>query len=88
MDAALSHILNAEGEKLQKIIELAKCPQELIEANQSVHKVISAITQLEYIIQLKNSAPYCPKAKCKQKTPPAGPEHCSSSTGGDNDTVL
>lgn len=53
-EAALSHILNAEGEKLQKAISLANIsPIELLEFNKSVEQTIRTITQLEVILQGK-----------------------------------
>lgn len=51
---ALSHILNAEGEKLQKIISMQKIePCELLQINKSVQKTINAVTNLEIILQAK-----------------------------------
>ncbi len=50
---ALSHILNAEGEKIQKIIALDAPPTEMLRINQSVNCVVKAITSLEMILQSK-----------------------------------
>ncbi|MGL4449828.1 MAG: hypothetical protein ACRCTZ_01385 [Sarcina sp.] len=47
MESALAHILNAEGEKLQKGICLSNTVNELICLNNSVEKTISKITGLE-----------------------------------------
>lgn len=47
MEASLAHILNAEGEKLQKGICLSNSVNELICLNNSVEKTISKITGLE-----------------------------------------
>ncbi|MEG0615647.1 MAG: hypothetical protein RR540_07815, partial [Oscillospiraceae bacterium] len=46
----LSHILNAEGEKLQKVIELSKSSEELLAVNCSVQKMVNSITRLEMIL--------------------------------------
>ena len=52
--AALSHILNAEGEKLQKAIEAKEIkPEELLKFNKSVEETIRTVAQLEMILQSK-----------------------------------
>ena len=53
METALSHILNAEGEKLQKAVEIADSVGELLEVNQSIHKTIMLASQLEHILLAK-----------------------------------
>ncbi|MCD8500378.1 MAG: hypothetical protein LRY71_00190 [Bacillaceae bacterium] len=40
-EIGLSHILNAEGEKLQKGIEKADCIEDLLEINKSVEKAVA-----------------------------------------------
>ncbi|MEG0265557.1 MAG: hypothetical protein RSC93_05675 [Erysipelotrichaceae bacterium] len=50
---ALSHILNAEGEKIQAALVLAKTNGELIAVNQSVKSMVNSITRLEMILQGK-----------------------------------
>ena len=50
---ALSHILNAEGEKLQKIIAESKSAEELLSVNKSVNKMVDSITKLEFMLQSK-----------------------------------
>ena len=51
---ALSHILNAEGEKLQQIIATENItPQELLDANKSVARMVAKIGRLEMILQSK-----------------------------------
>lgn len=49
---ALSHILNAEGEKIQKILE-SECKENLLKVNESVQTTINSITRLETILQGK-----------------------------------
>lgn len=52
--AALSHILNAEGEKLQKIVaDTTATPEVLLTANASVESMIKAVAKLEMILQSK-----------------------------------
>ncbi|MEG2457599.1 MAG: hypothetical protein RSB41_01755 [Bacilli bacterium] len=53
IETALSHILNAEGEKIQKIIEISDDPCELIKVNDSVNQVIKNITFLEHVLYNK-----------------------------------
>lgn len=53
-EAALAHILNAEGEKLQKAVGLSSVsPTQLLQFNQSVEETVRAITQLEMTLQEK-----------------------------------
>lgn len=49
----LSHIINAEGEKIQKVVASATTTEELIAVNESVESTINAITKLEMILQAK-----------------------------------
>lgn len=51
-ETALSHILNAEGEKIQKILE-SKNENEIIKVNESVQSTINSITRLEMILHDK-----------------------------------
>lgn len=51
---ALSHILNAEGEKLQYVIAYPNItPEQLLTFNKSVQSMINATTRLELILQSK-----------------------------------
>ena len=84
METALSHILNAEGEKIQKAVGtlnsgygkpqpgLACSTEELVCIDESVENVIRAITILESLLQKKlNDA-------LKEKCPPKKKHHCFS----------
>ncbi|MEG1773124.1 MAG: hypothetical protein RR352_07590 [Clostridia bacterium] len=53
IEAALSHILNAEGEKIQKILCVTDSPCEIIRVNEAVNKTIINITQLEHVLYSK-----------------------------------
>lgn len=51
---ALSHILNAEGEKIQKVVAISDItPDQLLKVNQSVKSMVGAITRLEMVLQAK-----------------------------------
>ena len=50
---ALSHILNAEGEKLQKVIAESVSVEELLCVNKSVNRMVDSITKLEFMLQSK-----------------------------------
>lgn len=52
-ETGLSHILNAEGEKIQKVIAIATNPAELIAVNKSVESMVNAVSRLELILQSK-----------------------------------
>ena len=51
--AALGRILSAEADKLDKIVCLSDNPRELIQANQSVDRLIQSVHHLEMILQSK-----------------------------------
>lgn len=50
---ALSHILNAEGEKIQKIVAEAKTVEEILAVNKSVNSMVDSISKLELLLQNK-----------------------------------
>lgn len=53
-ETALSHILNAEGEKMQAVIAMEDISAaELLELNRSVELLVGAVTRLEIILQSK-----------------------------------
>lgn len=57
VETGLSHIINVEGEKIQKTIKLAEDEDvsidDMIKVNDSVNKMIISITKLEMILQYK-----------------------------------
>ena len=53
-EAALAHMMNAEGEKMQKIIAMTDVnTDELMELNKSVTQLVSAISRLEMLFVAK-----------------------------------
>lgn len=53
-ETAISHILNAEGEKLQKAISMHDCSiDDLLKINESVENMIDKITSLEIVLKAK-----------------------------------
>ena len=50
---ALSHILNTEGEKIQKIVAKSESVEELLAINKSVNNMVDSITKLELLLQNK-----------------------------------
>lgn len=52
-EAALAHILNAEGEKIQRIVCDAKCLDDLLAVNDSVTNTIKAVSELEEMLKDK-----------------------------------
>ena len=55
-ETALSHILNAEGEKIQKMVALPDVtPEVLLATNKSVESMVNAVSRLEMIFQSKLS---------------------------------
>lgn len=53
IEASLSHILNAQGEQLQKIVAESSCVEELLGANQQINETITKVTHLEILLQDK-----------------------------------
>lgn len=52
--AALAHILNAEGEKLQKILSFEDVSWEtVLKANRSVESMVESVGDLELILKQK-----------------------------------
>lgn len=52
--AALAHILNAEGEKIQRVVAMCHIPvAQLIETNSSVESMVNAIERLETVLHAK-----------------------------------
>ncbi|MGN0167952.1 MAG: hypothetical protein ACI4AB_07915 [Acetatifactor sp.] len=52
-ETAISHILNAEGEKLQKAIPISCDQKDLIEINKSVEDMVDKLTSLEIVLKSK-----------------------------------
>ena len=52
---ALSHILNAEGEKIQMMLAIEADADKLLETNKSVESMVKSITNLEMVLQSKLS---------------------------------
>ena len=53
-ETALSHILNAEGEKIQKMVALPDvAPEVLLATNKSVESMVNSVANLEIILKQK-----------------------------------
>lgn len=65
METSLSHILNAEGEKLQKIIACSDDPCMILEVNEAVNQTIVNVTHLEHVLysKLETAKSLCEKKK-------------------------
>lgn len=50
---ALSHILNAEGEKIQRSVASSTSVDEILAVNKSVQAMVNAISRLEMVLQSK-----------------------------------
>lgn len=53
IETSLSHILNAEGEKLQKILAISDDPDKILEVNDAINHTITNITHLEHVLYAK-----------------------------------
>lgn len=56
VEAALSHILNAEGEKLQKVLATTSDVNKILCVNKEINKTIISATHLEHALYAKLSA--------------------------------
>lgn len=70
-EAAISHILNAEGEKLQKAISISCDQKDLIEINKSVENMVDKITDLESVLKSKLDLIIPILENCEKKPPKA-----------------
>ena len=52
-EAGLAHIINAEGEKIQKALELANNINDLIDINSSVKDTLTNVIKLQMLLQFK-----------------------------------
>lgn len=52
-EAGIAHIINAEGEKIQKCVELAENCEDLIDVNESVSDTLKNIIKLQMLLQFK-----------------------------------
>ncbi len=53
VEAALSHILNAQGEELQKVVACSESVEEMLEVNAQINKTITKVTHLEQVLYHK-----------------------------------
>lgn len=74
-ETAISHILNAEGEKIQKILSLHSCEcKDILEVNKSVQETIDKITSLEIVLKAKLDLVIPIIDDCEKKPKPPRPE--------------
>ena len=66
-ETAISHILNAEGEKLQKAIAMGCEQKDLIRINKSVEDMVDKITSLEIVLKSKLDLIKPILDKCEEK---------------------
>lgn len=52
-ETGLSHIINAEGEKIQKAIQVSNNVKELVCVNKSVKDTINALTKFQIVLDSK-----------------------------------
>lgn len=89
-ELALSHILNAEGEKLQYILGTlpgpspCACPQDVLAVNKSVTALVEAVTQNQILLKnkLAQVLEFCPPPPppppvCKPEPAPCRPGPCA-----------
>ena len=86
-ELALSHILNAEGEKLQYILgtlpgsKPCATPQDVLAVNKSVTDLVEAVTQNQMLLKnkLAQVLEFCPRPCPPVCPPPCPPEPCPPS---------
>lgn len=67
IETSLSHILNAEGEKIQKILAISNDPDKILEVNRAVNKTITNVTHLEHVLYAKLESANCLCTKEQKK---------------------
>ncbi len=80
-ELALSHILNAEGEKLQYILGTlpgshpCACPRDVLDVNKSVTALVEMVTQNQMLLKNKLSQvlEFCPPPSLPECRPDPGP---------------
>lgn len=66
-ETALSHILNAEGEKLQKIFAIEDVSAEnILAANKSVESMVNSVSNLEMVLRDKIEMFHSCGCKCRK----------------------
>lgn len=69
-EAAISHILNAEGEKIQKALSLHHCDcKDILDVNKSVQDTVDKITSLETVLKEKLDLIVPILKDCEKKIP-------------------
>ena len=69
-ETAISHILNAEGEKIQKSLTLHTCEvKDLLDVNKSVQDTIEKVTCLEVVLKEKLSLITPLVCECEKRPP-------------------
>lgn len=71
-ETAISHILNAEGEKIQKALSLHNCDCKcILDVNKSVQDTVDKITRLEIVLKEKLELIVPLVEDCRKKPPKA-----------------
>lgn len=52
-ETALSHILNAEGEKIQKVLAMDACLEDIMRVNETVMSMVANVNELEHTLRDK-----------------------------------
>lgn len=52
-EIGLAHIINAEGEKIQAVLEHTPCPEELLKIDKSVQTTLRDIIKKEMLLEFK-----------------------------------
>lgn len=69
-EAGIAHILNAEGEKIQKAVAMSNNIEQLLCVNESVKRTLTQVTLLEGMLYSKLEAvANCDDCACKKKQP-------------------
>lgn len=69
-EAGISHILNAEGEKIQKAVAMSDNIEQLVCVNESVKRTLTQVTLLEGMLYSKLEALVAGESCCKKTDPP------------------
>lgn len=78
-EIGLSHIINAEGEKIQSIVEAMNCGKasvcDVLSVNKSVSDTLRNVLKKEILLELKMVEVLEALPKCEPCMPPCPPHH-------------
>ncbi len=67
-ETGIAHVINAEGEKIQKALEISTTIDELVTINESVRKTLIDVSKVQMLLQYKLEI--AGSLECEEEEPP------------------